>query len=122
MDCFDIRTAYPLLLFLFDVGFSEVAWKRVAEILESYLLRRAVCGLSTKNYNRIFLQRILNVISLRGMRSISIEGDLTVEHLMPQKWIQQRVGRKEAGVDDIVAPATASCGASRESTLIWTIG
>ena len=145
MDCFDIRTAYPLLLFLFDVEFSEVEWKRAAEVLESYLLRRAVCGLSTKNYNRIFLQitralrkegasverlvelllefkgestewpsdeafsnawmtrhvyqtlnnpkvvhilRRLNHSCLTSRHEeISIEGDLTVEHLMPQKWI-----------------------------------
>jgi len=56
MDCFDIRTAYPLLLFLFEANISEEEWDKIAKILESYLLRRAVCGLSTKNYNRIFLQ------------------------------------------------------------------
>ena len=56
MDAFDIRTAYPLLLFLLDAKLPETDWDEIATILESYLLRRAVCGRSTKNYNRIFLQ------------------------------------------------------------------
>ena len=55
LDCLDIRTAYPLLLALLDVGVSDEEWKDISAVLESYLLRRAVCELDTKNYNRIFL-------------------------------------------------------------------
>src|SRR3989339_267641 len=54
LDRFDIRTSYPLLLYLLDAGLTEPEWTRVSTILESYLLRRAVCGLTTKNYNRVF--------------------------------------------------------------------
>lgn len=56
MDAFEIRTAYPLLLSLLDQKISDEALSEIATILESYLLRRAVCDLDTKNYNRIFLQ------------------------------------------------------------------
>ena len=56
LDAFDIRTAYPLLLTLLDVKIDESQWSAIAITLESYLLRRAVCGLTTKNYNRVFLQ------------------------------------------------------------------
>jgi hypothetical protein len=38
-----------------EAKFSEEQWREVSSILESYLLRRAICGLPTKNYNRIFL-------------------------------------------------------------------
>jgi uncharacterized protein with ParB-like and HNH nuclease domain len=55
LDSFDIRTAYPLLLHLLDVSLPEEQWKAVSITLESYLLRRAVCDLTTKNYNRVFL-------------------------------------------------------------------
>jgi len=55
LDHFDISTAYPLLLRLLDTGLEDEQWQIVSEILESYLLRRAVCGLTTKNYNRVFL-------------------------------------------------------------------
>lgn len=55
LERFDIRTSYPLLLCLLDKDLSEEDWLKIAETLESYFLRRAVCGLSTKNYNKIFL-------------------------------------------------------------------
>jgi len=55
LESFDIRTAYPLLLFLLDAELHEHEWKQISTLLESYLLRRAVLGWSTKAYNRIFL-------------------------------------------------------------------
>jgi uncharacterized protein DUF262/uncharacterized protein DUF1524 len=55
LDCFDIRTAYPLLLHLLDDRLADDQWKAVSVTLESYLLRRAVCNMTTKNYNRVFL-------------------------------------------------------------------
>jgi uncharacterized protein with ParB-like and HNH nuclease domain len=146
LDRFDISTAYPLLLFLFDVGLTDDRWLAVSSILESYLLRRAVCGLTTKNYNRIFLvltrllrqdepspESIRNHLSgLVGesavwptdetfqkawqsihayeilqnpkivhifrrlndtylnprVEEISIDSPLTVEHILPQSWIE----------------------------------
>lgn len=146
LDAFDIRTAYPLLLTLLDVGIDETQWSRMSATLESYLLRRAICGLTTKNYNRIFLAltRALrrdgatpeNLVALLSeqagestewpsdealreawrsrhvyqtlnnpkivhifkrlnetyvsnkMEAVVIEGPLTVEHLLPQQWIE----------------------------------
>lgn len=52
---FDLSTVYPLLLLLFDAKFSDTDLIETSAILESYLLRRAVCDLTAKNYNRIFL-------------------------------------------------------------------
>jgi uncharacterized protein with ParB-like and HNH nuclease domain len=55
LDIFDVRTCYPLLLTFLDMSIDETEWPVITEILESYILRRAVCGLTTKNYNRVFL-------------------------------------------------------------------
>ena len=74
LDTFDIRTAHPLLLLLLDVEIDDDAWPKISTALESYLLRRAVCGLTTKNYNRIFLSLI---------RNLRREG-VTVENLINQ--------------------------------------
>jgi uncharacterized protein with ParB-like and HNH nuclease domain len=52
---FDISTVYPLLLFLLGTNVSDDDWNKISIILESYLVRRAVCNFTTKNYNRIFL-------------------------------------------------------------------
>jgi hypothetical protein len=55
LDAFDIRTAYPLLLALMEANLDDNEWAEISQIVESYLLRRAVCNLGTKNYNRVFL-------------------------------------------------------------------
>jgi hypothetical protein len=55
LESYDIRTAYPLLLALTDANLSKADWQDISDLLESYLLRRAVCDLGTKNYNRVFL-------------------------------------------------------------------
>lgn len=55
LDRFDVRTAYPLLLFLLDSALSDSDWVRISTTLESYVLRRAVMGWTTKSYNKIFL-------------------------------------------------------------------
>jgi len=146
LDAFDIRTSYPLLLMLLDTKIDETQWKAVSSILESYLLRRAVCGLTTKNYNRIFLaltrnlrrdgvtpqnltkqlseqtgdstewptdqsfkeawttkhayqnlnnskiihilKRLNDTYSGDKTERIIIDGQLTVEHILPQNWIE----------------------------------
>jgi uncharacterized protein with ParB-like and HNH nuclease domain len=61
LEAYDIRTVYPLLLAVMDAGLDEVEWDEISRVLESYLLRRAVCNLGTKNYNRIFLSLTKNL-------------------------------------------------------------
>jgi Protein of unknown function (DUF1524) len=61
LEAYDIRTAYPLLLALMEADLKEAEWLDIARIFESYLLRRAVCNLGTKNYNRIFLSLTRNL-------------------------------------------------------------
>lgn len=146
LDAYDIRTSYPLLLAMLDAGLDEEQWAAISTILESYLLRRAVCGLTTKNYNRVFLSltrnlrrdglnpenlaiqlanqegesaewpsdeafseawrtrhayqimnnpKIVHILKRLSdtylgnkMEALSIDGTLTVEHILPQQWIE----------------------------------
>lgn len=143
---YDISTAYPLMLQFFASNATDEAWAEVSSILESYIVRRAVCGYTTKAYNRIFLSairllygesdpvsafrkylaglrgesaewpddhtfrtawrtrgiyselpapRVLHILrrlsnALVNLRSedITINSQLTVEHIMPQNWIE----------------------------------
>jgi len=55
LDRFDMSTVHPLLLHLAEIGMGAGEWREVAALIESYLCRRAVCGLSVKNYTRMFL-------------------------------------------------------------------
>ena len=146
LDAFDVRTSYPLLLTMLDVGISDEDWWAVSNVLESYLLRRSICGLATKNYNRIFLavtrtlrrdgvnpenlrnhllaqsgesvewptddafaeawrtsyayrmldnRKIVHILKRLNdtyygskMEMLPIEGSLTVEHILPQEWVE----------------------------------
>lgn len=146
LKTFEISPAYPLLLFLLDTRLSDDNLKEISIILESYILRRAVCQFTTKNYNRTFLnltrslhqngvtpKNISDYLSkLQGESAewptddtffnawqhnhvykilkhdrmeyilrrlddsyrsnktehINIVGPLTIEHIMPQTWLQ----------------------------------
>ena len=147
LDSYDVRTSYPLLLTMLDLGLDETQWAAVSTVLESYLLRRAVCGLTTKNYNRVFLgltrslrrdgatpenlakqlreqsgdstewpsderfseawrvqhayqvlnnPKIVHILKrlsdtyLTGKsESVSVESALSVEHILPQQWVEK---------------------------------
>ena len=56
LDAFDVSTAYPLLLAILDAKPSRDELEGMGRVIESYLIRRAVLNLTTKNYNRLFLQ------------------------------------------------------------------
>lgn len=51
----EITTVYPLVLFIYKNIKDLEERKTILNILESYLVRRNVCGLSTKNYNNLFI-------------------------------------------------------------------
>jgi hypothetical protein len=64
LDVIDTSTAYPLLLHLLvEVGdqLPEGDLDRIVVDLESFLVRRMICGLTSKNYNRIFLSLLREV-------------------------------------------------------------
>lgn len=61
LEAFDIRTAYPLLLTCFAAKIDDSVWFEISKLLESYLVRRTICGMTTKNYNRVFLQLSKNL-------------------------------------------------------------
>ena len=62
----DVGTIYPLLLFLFEEKKENITQSEMEGIivdLESYLIRRLVCDLPTKNYNKTF-QSLLGDLKL----------------------------------------------------------
>lgn len=52
---FDVSTAMPLVVYLCANAESPAELSRGLAVLESYILRRDICGLTTKNYNRLFV-------------------------------------------------------------------
>ena len=57
--CMDITTIFPLLLYV--EGCDEISdgdKNKIYSALDSYITRRFICGLTTKNYNNVFLDFI----------------------------------------------------------------
>jgi hypothetical protein len=67
----DTTTVLPLLLYLHAemVPGHEAEFDQIISMIESYLFRRMICGLTTKNYNRFFLDLL---------KAIDKEGKVTV--------------------------------------------
>jgi uncharacterized protein with ParB-like and HNH nuclease domain len=66
LELLDVRTIYPLALFLLtDSELAQAELDGITDDLESYLVRRTVCGKTTKNYNKMFLQ-ILRDLQEKG--------------------------------------------------------
>jgi hypothetical protein len=53
-DAFDVSTAMPLVIYLARSARAEEL-EECLRVLESYILRRDICGLTTKNYNKGFV-------------------------------------------------------------------
>ena len=85
LDAFDVRTSYPLLLTLLEVGISDEEWSDVSNILESYLLRRGICGLTTKNYNRVFLA-ITRTLRHDGVNAENLKNHLLAQYGESVEW------------------------------------
>lgn len=63
LKIYDIGTAYPLLLLLLDSQPDPTELRKICKTIESYLIRRSVCLLTNKNYNRVFLTLARNLKS-----------------------------------------------------------
>lgn len=70
----DTMTVYPLVLLLAErrLDLPENEFDEALQCLESYLVRRAICGLTPKNYNRVFQQL------MRAAKAASGDSLLTV--------------------------------------------
>ncbi|TAK86862.1 MAG: DUF262 domain-containing protein [Betaproteobacteria bacterium] len=77
----DASTTHPLALFIVKSCKSAEEQARMLDVLVSYLVRRAICKLTPKNYNKMFLQQLKRlsegeVTAARLMASLaSLDGD-----------------------------------------------
>ena len=85
LNAFDISTAYPLLLFLLDARIEPAEWDKIVTMLESYFVRRAVCGLSTKNYTRIVLA-VIRALNRDGVTAANVQKQLSEQKGESAEW------------------------------------
>ena len=76
-EVMQVGTLTPVLLWLFSSKMSDGQRIRAVRALESYLVRRMVCRMSTKNYNFLFL-RLINLLEEAGPANA---GETVVKYL-----------------------------------------
>lgn len=84
----DTSTVYPVLLMLLVGGRDSIEREELDGIitdLESYLVRRMICNLGTKNYNRFFLSLLDN------LRTVEKKGE-KITRLLVQKFLLKKDG------------------------------
>ncbi|WP_137787682.1 DUF262 domain-containing protein [Sphingomonas sp. 3P27F8] len=65
-DAFDVSTAMPLAIYLATEPSIAARLPEAFAALESYILRRDICGLTTKNYNRFFVALVTRLRDCEG--------------------------------------------------------
>ncbi|MBB3358833.1 MULTISPECIES: DUF262 domain-containing protein [unclassified Novosphingobium] len=65
-DAFDVSTAMPLAIYLATETSVAARLAEAFAVLESYILRRDICGLTTKNYNRFFVGLVTRLRDCEG--------------------------------------------------------
>lgn len=53
LKTWDLSTFHPFVLWVLSYVPDEREQRKILELLESYLVRRELCGLTTKNYNKV---------------------------------------------------------------------
>ncbi len=85
-DAFDVSTAMPLVVYLATSADSPGELSRGLAALESYILRRDICGLTTKNYNRLFIGIIDRLRAADGNQVDALIGYLSSRQSDTDRW------------------------------------
>lgn len=96
---FEVSTAMPLILYLATDGGVRSRLSAVVAMLESFILRRDICGLTTKNYNRMFVDMVEKIRSSRldPVRALEVQLSLgdkdinrwPVDHEFKAAWLSR---------------------------------
>jgi hypothetical protein len=68
IESLEISTGYPLVLYIYRHVKEQELRDELLAVLESYLVRRAICRRTTKNYNNLFIQ-IISLLEEKGQVS-----------------------------------------------------
>lgn len=73
IENFEITTVYPLILFLYGMTTDRQELEDMLRIIESYIVRRQVCKLTSKNYNNVFIKIIKDFEAIGKVSAEALE-------------------------------------------------
>jgi len=131
MKLLDVSTVTPLVLYLLEHHKTDSAdFLQAIGDIESYLVRRFICGLTTKSYNRTFLNRLLaemvseqktDAATLR-QKLLGLAGDSQLwpdDESFARNWCHRRLyqGRSTAKVRSILEALELAKRGSKQENL-----
>ncbi|WP_419809025.1 DUF262 domain-containing protein [Sphingomonas sp.] len=85
-EAFDVSTAFPLVVYLATEADVGERLSAALEMLESYILRRDIAGLSTKSYNRFFVGTIDRLRESEGCKVAALARWLSTRPNETDRW------------------------------------
>ena len=82
---YDLTTLHSLALFIGVSDIDNAEKKEIFNYLLSYVVRRAICGLTQKNYNHVFV-RVLSKLSEMELSSSNIQNILLKQQGEATRW------------------------------------
>ena len=76
LAAWDVTTAFPLAMLIARSSVDDPVKERLYELITSYIVRRALCGLTNKNYNKNFL-RMVDALKTGGVSEESLVASLS---------------------------------------------
>lgn len=88
LEAVDTTTVYPFLLLAYDalMPTQQDEFDRILVILESFLIRRMVCKMVTKNYNRLFIDLVKHVAKVGAISAKNVSAWLARSNADSQRF------------------------------------
>ena len=105
LPAIDTATIYPFLksqaFRLYDAPERFDELEAIAELLESFLVRRLSCHLTTKNYNRLFLELLAHCELKSGVSSAALKDFLLKSDTDTGRWPSDSEFRRALETDQL---------------------
>jgi len=85
-NAFDVSTAMPLVIYLATEAQVGDKLRLGLAVLESFILRRDICALNIKNYNKLFVGLIARLRVVEGCKVDALIADLSSRELEIDRW------------------------------------
>ena len=82
---YEVTTLHPLALLIASSPIADESKDVMLTMLVSYIVRRAICGLTTKNYNNVFIS-ILRELSQKGLSPETLRNILSKSKSDASRW------------------------------------
>lgn len=116
MAALEIGMVMPSLLWLFTTAVPESARRRSVNAIESYLVRRMICGLGTNGLNQVFIAMVERLASNDPARA-----DDTVIRYLGEQTIENRIWPSDLMLEDALTTRKMAGSTPRQKMVLEAV-